>query len=85
MSKYLLIALLVVWLIYASPWRRSRTGTSSTPRKKQPTTAKPQPMVACAHCGVHLPENDALPGPQTAAGLRYFCSEAHRLAAARTH
>lgn len=84
MTKYLLIALLIVWLIYASPWSRSRKGTSPTNHKKPPATAKPQQMVACAHCGVHLPATDALPGPQTTGAPRYFCSEDHRLAASRS-
>lgn len=85
MTKYLLLALLIVWLIYASPWSRSRANASSTPHKKSAPTDKPQQMVACAHCGVHLPAQDALPGPQAGAGApRYFCSEDHRLAASRT-
>jgi uncharacterized protein len=32
-------------------------------------------MVACSHCGLHLPRGEALP----AAG-GHFCSEAHRAA-----
>jgi uncharacterized protein len=30
-------------------------------------------MVACAHCGVHLPESEAIRD-----GDKYFCSEEHR-------
>ena len=35
--------------------------------------AGPVEMVACAHCGVHLPAADALPE-----GSRLYCSDAHR-------
>lgn len=84
MTKYLLLALLIAWLIYASPWSRSRTNASSTAPRKQAPAGKPQEMVACAHCGVHLPVHDALSGPRAAGSPRYFCSEDHRLAASRT-
>lgn len=40
----------------------------------------PQVMVSCAHCGVHLPQSDALFDP---AGHPY-CGEAHRRAGPRT-
>jgi uncharacterized protein len=35
----------------------------------------PQPMIACAYCGVHLPRDEALPGR---GGV--FCGDAHRAA-----
>lgn len=41
--------------------------------KAQPPLA-PERMVACARCGVHLPESESLEGD---AGGR-FCSEEHR-------
>jgi uncharacterized protein len=34
---------------------------------------KPVVMVECAHCGLHLPVQDALPE-----GSRLYCSEAHK-------
>jgi len=40
----------------------------------------PQPMLACAHCGVHLPRDEALPGR---GGV--FCDEAHRRAYEQAH
>lgn len=39
----------------------------------------PTPMLACAHCGVHLPQADAV---LDGAG-RPYCGEAHRLAGPR--
>lgn len=33
----------------------------------------PQPMVRCAHCGLHLPQNEAI-----ASNSAVYCSDAHR-------
>jgi uncharacterized protein len=63
----LVLVLIVVWL-----WRSSRSG-SSNGRKTPPGQPQPQAMVACALCGVHLPQADALAGRQ---GL--YCSAEHR-------
>ena len=41
--------------------------------------APAMPMLACAHCGVHLPQAEAV----VDAGGRPFCGEAHRLAGPR--
>lgn len=74
MLKYLLLALIVLWLFY-SPAIRGRlikprhTGKPKAP----PTTVPPQEMVRCAHCGLHLPAAEAL----VHAGQPY-CSAAHR-------
>ncbi|MCR5883696.1 hypothetical protein LRS03_12840 [Rhizobacter sp. J219] len=44
------------------------------PEAKPPAApASPEDMVSCAHCGVHLPRSESLPGR---GGV--FCSEAHR-------
>lgn len=37
-----------------------------------------EPMRRCAHCGVHIPDSDAI-----VAGGRHYCSEAHRDAGPR--
>ena len=78
--KYLLVLAVVsvaIWL-----WRKNRREEMqerATPPKKSapPAVGAPQAMVRCAHCGLHLPATDALPGP---GGL--YCSAAHRRAAA---
>ncbi len=48
-------------------------------RKAAPPPARPEPpverMVACAHCGLLLPESDGISD-----GGRHYCSEAHRRA-----
>lgn len=79
MAKYLvlvLVVLLVVWFV-----RRGR-GSQDRPTRAQPPTGKgrtPQHMLACAHCGMHLPAPEALFDPQE----RPYCSEAHRAAGPR--
>jgi len=82
MSKYLLIigiALGVYWL-----WRQGRMAESREARPAPPaprpatrTGISPQDMVACAHCGLHLPRSEALAdGP--GGSEPFYCSAAHR-------
>lgn len=81
MLKYLLLGLLIAFLFFASPWGRKRAGKA--PDRHKPNAPPPQEMVACAHCGVHLPANEALMAPQLLGGQRYFCNEDHRRAGPR--
>ena len=92
MMKYLLVVAVVVgvlWLL-AVQRRRQRTRDDrpgpvprpgAVPTDDGARASPPAAMVACAHCGVHLPrpdalERDALP----------YCSAEHRAAGpARTH
>lgn len=73
--KFVLLALLIAaviwWLMGAR--RVGKPPAGSPP--PAPSATEPSVMVACAHCGVHLPRAEALPGPD---GV--FCSEAHRTA-----
>jgi uncharacterized protein len=59
----------VMWLL-----RKKDSGAGADMRDEaaQPGT---EAMVRCAHCGVHLPQSEAIVNP---AG-RPFCSEEHRL------
>lgn len=77
--KYLLVLVVVfvgVWM-----WRHNRI--ASTQDKKQDaeretTRAQTQQiMVSCAHCGLHLPQTEALSGPGGVAE-QWFCSSEHR-------
>ena len=74
--KYLLV-LVVVWVAFML-WRsgrkreveRAAPPPAGAPQKLQ----TPQAMVRCAHCGLHLPATDALPGKDG----KVYCSAAHR-------
>ncbi len=79
--KFLLLLVVVAFAF----WLLKTKGRSAPPphRKGSPKAPKaPEPtpqMLACVHCGVHLPQADTV---QDAAG-RAYCSEAHRLAGPR--
>ena len=66
--------LLLVWLLLGSARRRAQASRRDA---GQPPSEKPaaqiEGMVACAHCGVHLPASLALLGQG-----RPYCSAAHR-------
>lgn len=64
--KYLVLLLIVLGGIW---WIRQQRKPEQPPSKKPGT----QVMVPCAHCGTHVPEDDAIRG---AHGL--YCSAAHR-------
>ncbi len=49
--------------------------TAAPPSGKASADAGPQAMLACAHCGVHLPQAEA----QMDVAGRPYCGEAHRL------
>jgi uncharacterized protein len=84
--KYLILLAVIVgaawWMFGRRRTPPSRPSEPQAPKaspsgKAQP--GEPQAMLACAHCGVHLPAGEAV---NDAAG-RPFCSEAHRLAGPR--
>ena len=66
---FLIAVFVLLWLLRGSIGRRPGSGAA----RGRPAT--PQPMIACAHCGVHLPRDEALPGR---GGV--FCGDAHRAA-----
>jgi uncharacterized protein len=75
MVRFLILALvvgLVVWLLFGRSRKRRADGA------KAEATRSPTAFAVCAHCGVHLPMNDAVLDGQTA-----YCSDAHRLAGPR--
>ncbi len=69
--KYILV-LLVVWVGYHL-WRKGRISDAAKPQAPQRSPAKPLAMVACAHCGTHLPSSEALQ-----AGGVFYCNAEHR-------
>ncbi|MDP2220366.1 MAG: PP0621 family protein [Hydrogenophaga sp.] len=73
--KYLLV--LAVVLVAFWVWRNNRLTDDAQAKKpatrKQPSPRSPTVMVACRHCGTHLPENEAIQGRQGA-----YCSTEHQ-------
>jgi uncharacterized protein len=75
--KYLLVLGVVLFAIWL--WRHNRA-TETRNQEAQRPPPQPHPpavpnMVACAHCGVHLPQPDAVAGQRG-----HYCSQAHRQA-----
>lgn len=80
--KYLLVlgvVLFAIWLWRHNREREAREAAAARQQRPSPPTADPVPtvtdMVACSHCGLHLPRHEALAGHT---GL--YCSAAHHLA-----
>ncbi len=77
--KFLLL-LLVIGVAFWVLRGRLRGGGAAPPEPGKATKTPPaQAMLACAHCGVHLPQGDVVAD----ADGRPFCSDAHRLAGPR--
>jgi len=78
MKFFLLLGLffLMVWLVRGAR-RRDLPGASPKAPAAPPEAAQPssESIVACAHCGLHLPQSEAVEGAAS-----WFCGEAHRLA-----
>jgi uncharacterized protein len=66
-SKLLLLILVVlaVWWL-AKGFRRKRASRDAT-------VAAPEQMVTCNHCGLYLPQGEAI-----AEGDKFFCCDEHR-------
>ena len=77
--KYLLVFAVLAIAFYV--WRAGRRDAPRDPpaQRPGPPQGKPQDMVQCASCAVHLPRGDSLPGPDGAV----YCSEEHRQRAQR--
>ncbi|WP_440109871.1 PP0621 family protein [Acidovorax sp. BL-A-41-H1] len=69
--KYLV--LLAVLVVAFGIWRSRRRAEAVSSSEARRPLALPQDMVACAHCGVHVPQADAV----VLAG-HTFCSAEHR-------
>lgn len=71
--KYLLVLLVVgigLWSLLTRLRGPRQRGGAAAPK---PGSTLPVVVVACAHCGLHLPAADAV-----ADGQQRYCSEAHR-------
>ncbi|MCE4537696.1 hypothetical protein LXT12_10590 [Pelomonas sp. P7] len=69
--KYVLLLALLALLFFMLGAKRGRPREPEA--RAAPPPPKPQAMLRCAECGLHLPADDALPGK---GGV--FCSAAHR-------
>jgi uncharacterized protein len=58
------------WLLRNSP------PPMQAPTPSAPAPAEPGHMVACAHCGLHLPEPDAIRASSNA-GQVFYCGAEH--------
>lgn len=80
--KYLLVLIVVgvgIWIL-AARFRKERGGAPDKPPFAPPADQNagappraPRQMVACGHCGVHLPADEAVYDAQVP-----YCSAAHR-------
>lgn len=71
--KYLLLLIVLALVFFLLGVKRARPPVPPPARPPSPPVA--QNMVSCAHCGLHLPRDESLPGR---GGV--FCSVAHRQA-----
>jgi uncharacterized protein len=69
--KYLV--LLIVLAVAVGIWRSRRPNASGTAKAAPRAHAQPQDMVACDHCGVHVPRAEAL-----MLGQHAYCCAEHR-------
>jgi uncharacterized protein len=72
----ILVAVVVGLALWLLKGRRPVRGPESARRGP---SDEPAPMVACAHCGVHLPRPDACFDVEG----RSYCGEPHRVAGPR--
>jgi uncharacterized protein len=75
MGRLLILLVIVVGVAWWLLGRNARVAAARRDADASPAS-KPeaaQDMIACAHCGVHLPRGDAL-----LEGERVYCSDDHR-------
>ncbi len=85
--KYVLVALVLavaVWVLLARARRVKPKSPQPPPPPSASGTSSPEdpasvPMVACCHCGVHLPQSDAVFSLEG----QPFCSAEHQRAGPR--
>ena len=69
MSKFLLLILVVV----VAWWLTKGFRRKDAMKDGRKGVAAPEQMVHCSHCGLYLPQNEAIPD-----GDKFFCSAEHR-------
>lgn len=77
--KYLLWALVIylAWRWFtASRQSSSKASVAKDASAKSGADSAAEAMIKCAHCGIHLPQSEAIHGPGEVA----FCSKEHEAA-----
>ncbi|MEX8517494.1 MAG: PP0621 family protein [Leptothrix sp. (in: b-proteobacteria)] len=64
---------LIGWGVWRN-WQRPVRKAGETAVTKAAATAPRQLMVSCCHCGMHLPEQEAVSDAEG----RFYCCAAHR-------
>lgn len=79
--KFLLLLAVIGIALLLFKARQRGPAAKAPPRKRTQAAASaaPTPMLACAHCGVHLPQTDAVNDAQG----RPYCGAAHLAAGPR--
>lgn len=72
MAKFLLLILLAI--VISLLWRHAKQRAADS-AKRATRVAPPERIVACAYCGVHVPESEAV-----ADDGQMFCGDSHRQA-----
>ena len=74
--KYLLLGLLayVGWRWYVGQRAKGAPTMPAPPVPPASAGGTAEKMVSCAHCGIHLPQSEAVGG----ARALHFCSDDHR-------
>ena len=65
----LIVIGLIIWLVYRMFYRLLNKPKAQQKVKKQ----SPRDMVKCAHCGIHIPSEEALERDG-----HFYCSPEHR-------
>lgn len=77
MLMWLVLGVAVWW--FFRPRRRVPPPQRAAPPPAARAIVQAEPMVDCAHCGLHLPTSEALRDTQA----RLYCSTEHRAAGPR--
>jgi uncharacterized protein len=70
--KYFILLVVLAGVVW---WLRTKRNDTDATQDASRQSPNPQTMVRCAHCDLHLPQNDAIEGSQ---GV--YCSASHRSA-----
>jgi uncharacterized protein len=65
--------LLVLVLVVVAVWWLAKGFRRRGAARDAPASSSEQHMVTCGHCGLYLPQGEAI-----AEGNKYFCSDEHR-------